>query len=346
MDQALKGGFTPLDIEDLRKNGGLKTGPHDASFSQRHKPTGTVGGFPVQHLESSSKYEGFVSGPKVKKQLLGPALRSGLSASGPVKFVGELEENLPEIEIINEVAPKTREELDLEGEMIKQTYINEGIQARNEAKAWADKMVAMAKKDIAKMYEDHNKECERIKIKTYEEANERAYAEGFSEGKDKGYEEGYTLGLRKCKETMQELLSALEGVVNGKDEIFQKYEAQLFDSIFTIANKVTSDSLKQRDKAVILKMLKSAAKGFRNSEYVKITLSKLDVEGMTTAEMDSLRDVFRDTQHIEIEVLKDAPAGTLILDSGSEITDAGIPTQLKMIENLGKGKFRDSGDDK
>ena len=26
---------------------------------------------------------------------------------------------------------------------------------------------------------------------------------------------------------------------------------------------------------------------------------------------------------------------------GAEITDAGVPTQLKMIEQLGKGKYRD-----
>lgn len=39
-------------------------------------------------------------------------------------------------------------------------------------------------------------------------------------------------------------------------------------------------------------------------------------------------------------MLKDAPSGTVIIDNGSEITDAGIQTQLKMIEELGRGKYR------
>ena len=39
-------------------------------------------------------------------------------------------------------------------------------------------------------------------------------------------------------------------------------------------------------------------------------------------------------------MLRDAPSGTVIIDNGSEITDAGIMTQLKMIEELGKGKYR------
>ena len=43
---------------------------------------------------------------------------------------------------------------------------------------------------------------------------------------------------------------------------------------------------------------------------------------------------------IRDRVLKDAPSGTVIIDNGSEITDAGIQTQLKMIEELGRGKYR------
>ena len=42
----------------------------------------------------------------------------------------------------------------------------------------------------------------------------------------------------------------------------------------------------------------------------------------------------------EAEVLPEAEPGTVIVDNGSEIVDAGIQTQLRMIQELGSGKFR------
>jgi DNA-binding NtrC family response regulator len=64
------------------------------------------------------------------------------------------------------------------------------------------------------------------------------------------------------------------------------------------------------------------------------------VEETVNVDLEDLTRIFGENQHIEFEILKEAPKGTLILDNGSEITDAGIHTQLKMIENLGKGKFK------
>ena len=41
-----------------------------------------------------------------------------------------------------------------------------------------------------------------------------------------------------------------------------------------------------------------------------------------------------------MELLPEAEPGTVIVDNGSEIVDAGIQTQLRMIQELGSGKFR------
>ncbi|MCL2086346.1 MAG: hypothetical protein FWH05_01970 [Oscillospiraceae bacterium] len=333
------GGFEPLNPEELRM------GPKRMTGIERKKPIGTVGGFAVHNNEREPTRTMLKSGPGLKpeRSRSRSPLRAGKSSpGGAMRLIGEFDDGLPEIEMISEVTSKTREEIEIEGEMIKQTYINEGIQAKNEAKGWADKMVAMAKTDIAKMYAEHNKEYEQIKADVYKTTEELARKDGYADGNAKGYEEGYATGLRKCKETMQELVAALEDVVNSKDQILKEYKQELFNSIFTISNKIIADSLKQRDKAVITKMLQAAAKGFRNSEYVKITLSKLDVDIMSEADMDCLRKVFRDTQHIEFEISKDAPSGTMILDNGSEITDAGTGTQLNMIKDLAEGKFKDN----
>ena len=58
------------------------------------------------------------------------------------------------------------------------------------------------------------------------------------------------------------------------------------------------------------------------------------------ADTDYFKKLFTNVKNVEVEVLKDAPGGTVIIDNGSEITDAGIQTQLKMIEELGRGKYR------
>ena len=90
-----------------------------------------------------------------------------------------------------------------------------------------------------------------------------------------------------------------------------------------------------------MKMLKEAGKRFRGSKNVKITLSGLDISDTSEVDEAILEEVFKGGSNIEFEILQDAPSGTLIIDNGTEITDASVSTQLKMIEQLGKGRYRD-----
>lgn len=270
---------------------------------------------------------------ELNKESIRPVLRAGPGNKKVDLKISYDEESPPEY--------AARDEVLAEYEQIKLALINEGEQAKNEAKSFAAGLIDKTQKDIRKLYDEANREAEEIKRKADEDGYKEGYGRGFDEGTEKGYSEGYNKGLRKCKDTLKELMTMLEEIPAQKDIVFKQYEHELFDAIFTIANKITVDSLKQKDKNVIQKMLREAAKSFRNSEYIKVSLSKLDVEEMGNAELDCLREIFRENQHVEFETVKDAPQGTLILDNGSEITDAGIATQLMMIEKLGKGKFRD-----
>ncbi|MCL2693843.1 MAG: hypothetical protein FWE60_01915 [Oscillospiraceae bacterium] len=238
-----------------------------------------------------------------------------------------------------------REEIIREYDALRQQYISEGEKARYDAKQWAQRLIETTENDIRKLYAKNEEDCAKMRKEADENGYKEGYDRGYALGDEKGYEEGYNKGLRKCKDTLKELISMLETIDNERDRFFKDHENQLFDAIFTIAGKITVDSLKQKEKAVITKMLREAAKGFRNSEFIKITLSKLDTEEMGTAGMDTLREIFRENQHVEFEIVKDAPSGTLIIDNGSEITDAGVATQLMMIEKLGKGKFREKAED-
>ena len=88
-------------------------------------------------------------------------------------------------------------------------------------------------------------------------------------------------------------------------------------------------------------MIHEAGRKYKTSKNVKITLSKLDVSEEAEIDEQLLKDVFKNCDNVEIEIQEDAPSGTLLIDDGSEITDASVMTQLKMVEQLGKGKYRD-----
>lgn len=215
----------------------------------------------------------------------------------------------------------------------------EAAQIMGRAKEAASELVAKTKEASDKHVEAARTEAEAMLNEAREKGRKVGYTEGYSDGDKRGYDEGYVKGLKKCKDTLVELKQLMEELSSEREEIFRTNERRMFDLIFDIAQKITVDSLKQRDKGVITKMLKEAGKGFRNSEHVKITLSELDVSDIA-AFSEEMSGYFTDSQHIEFEVLRDAPQGTLILDDGAEITDAGVNTQLKMIEELGRGKYR------
>ena len=106
-----------------------------------------------------------------------------------------------------------------------------------------------------------------------------------------------------------------------------------------IANKVTLDSMSVKDGTAAKKLIKKAAKEFRNSQLIRITLDKNGATEELAGDYEYLKELCGGA-NVEIELLADADPGTVIVDNGSEITDAGIQTQLKMIQELGSGKFR------
>lgn len=174
------------------------------------------------------------------------------------------------------------------------------------------------------------------------EAKNQGYSQGREEGLKKGGEEGYIQGLKKCHETLLELKKLNEDIVESRNSLIQNYERQVFDLVFAIAQKITVDSLKQKDKKVIEKMIKEASKDMRKAKNIRVTLSKLDLSEDMEADFASLSKLFADGVNVEFEVLSDAESGTLILDDGSKIIDAGVSTQLRMIKELGSGKYRDA----
>ena len=250
----------------------------------------------------------------------------------------EIEPEEDDIEYIREEDAKIeREKLIEEYEQLRQKYERESEEYILRAKEKAAEVYERTREIAHQTIDEARAECEVLK----KEASAEGLKQGYDEGYKKGYDEGYVNALKKCKDTLIELKQLSEDVVAHKGQIYLDYEHALFDAIFDIAQKITLDSLKQKDKAVIMKMLKEAGKRFRGSKNVKITLSGLDISDVSEVDEGILEEVFKGGSNIEFEILADAPSGTLIIDNGTEITDASVSTQLKMIEQLGKGRYRD-----
>lgn len=242
------------------------------------------------------------------------------------------------IELVSaEEAALERSKLVEEYEALREQYEQEAELFIRRAKEKAEEIYGKTKEAAKQIIEEARAEGERVRAEAKVEGKKQGYDEGYSQG----HEEGYVSALKKCKDTLVELKALNEAVTAQKEQLFLDYEHALFDTIFEIAQKVTIGSLKQKDKATITKMLRAAGKRYRSSKSVKITLSQLDVSEEAEIDETILKEIFRNDALIEIELLKDAPQGTLLIDSGSEITDASVSTQLKMIEQLGKRKYRD-----
>lgn len=113
---------------------------------------------------------------------------------------------------------------------------------------------------------------------------------------------------------LSEIKRLSEQMVSDKAELFDSYEVEIFDTVMEIVNRITLNSLGQKDKAVVKKTIKEAGKSFRGSEYVKLTLSKTDVSEEMAADTDYFKKLFTNVKNVEVEVLRTHRGGTVIIE--------------------------------
>lgn len=232
-------------------------------------------------------------------------------------------------------------------EELRDHYKREGEEYAQNLKSKAEKELARARADADNIREvAENQRMEKLRAleedsaKAMEKAQRSGYETGYSEGLQKGTDDGYAEGLKKCRDALQDLKSICEGVEKEKAALMAENRRGIFDIAIAVAEKITMTVFEQKDKNVLEKMITEAAKEFRNAKSVRVSLSRHDLSEDVETDLKLFEKCFSSTVNVEFEVL-DAEKGTLLLETDSEILDAGVSTQLKMIEELGKGKFRD-----
>lgn len=163
-----------------------------------------------------------------------------------------------------------------------------------------------------------------------------------ADGVQQGIAEGREQAKEQCARYIQASAQLLSEINNKKEALFKSYENVILETVLEIAKKVMLVSL-EKDAQLLLDMLRQAAKGFRNADLIKISLSGMDVTHELVSDLSFLRAVVGETPHIEIELLPQAEQGTCIIDDGREILDASVNTQLEMIRSLARSKKQDKG---
>lgn len=214
---------------------------------------------------------------------------------------------------------------------LKEQYIEQGKEVILEAKRRAEGIV-----------ENAGKQADDIVANAEENRNDvfiKARAEGFEQGK----KDGVAACMAAGQGILDEAREFSERINEAKVRLFEKYEQDIYETVMTIANKVTLNSMAVKDGTAAKKLIKKAAKDFRNSQMIRITLDENGACAEFAGDYEYLKELCGGVEHVEVELLPDAEPGTVIVDNGEEITDAGIQTQLKMIRELGSGKFDTDG---
>ena len=259
-------------------------------------------------------------------------------------FVVDMEDIDPEPEQPKEQQPT----IDLrELEELRDHYKREGEEYAQSLKRKAELELAKAREDAENIRTvAENQRLEKLRAleadneKALEKARKTAFEAGYNEGMQKGTDDGYAEGLNKCRDTLADLKSICDSVEQEKAALMAENRRGIFDIAIAVAEKITMTVFEQKDKRALEKMITEAAKEFRSAKSVRVSLSKLDLGEDVEADLKVLEKCFSSTVNVEFEVL-DTDRGTLLLETDSEILDVGVSTQLKMIEELGKGKFRD-----
>ncbi|MDE7280694.1 MAG: hypothetical protein K2N36_03010 [Ruminiclostridium sp.] len=255
------------------------------------------------------------------------------------------EENNSDSELIT----MTQEELD----SIRAQYRMDGEQYAEEMRVKTGIEIAHAKAEAEKMLEEAEMKASGILASAEdrvraaeEEARNHGYEQGYRQGVEKGAEDGFNRSMIDGRAALQELQNLCVTIEKEKNELMAENRRAIFDLSMGIAQKITMAVLNQKDKSVLQKMITNAAKEFRKAKRVKVTLSRYDLSEDVETDLKTFERCFLPSTEVEFEVLEDGEKGTLQIETDTEILDAGVSTQLRMIEELGSGKYRDKEPEK
>ncbi len=183
------------------------------------------------------------------------------------------------------------------------------------------KMTTDAKISTTAIIERANKECAILR--------DKAIAEGYAKGEADARAEF----LEKTTSQIESVEKLLCEINAHKNAYYVSNERELRDTLFLMVEKITKQELATKP-AIIENIISDAAKNFRNSDYIKISLADGEISRKLKTDGKLIREIIPYAKDVDIEILYDADEGTVILDNNSEIVDASVPTQLDFLKEI------------
>lgn len=192
-----------------------------------------------------------------------------------------------------------------------------------EAHQQAETIIAEAK--TAAMH--YLRQAENDNAIAAEKARKAGYTDGFASGKKES--------LAKCETYLKAAAGFLDEINSRKEAYYISNREEMKETVLELVKKITLQEIKT-DPRIIEGIIAQAAKNFRNSDYVKISLANGEVAQKLRTDANFVKELIPFIPDIEIEVLNEAEDNTVILDNGSEIIDASVPTQLDFLREIVK----------
>ena len=111
-----------------------------------------------------------------------------------------------------------------------------------------------------------------------------------------------------------------------------------------MVEKIVKAELKTAPE-MVERIIADAAKGFRNSDYIKISVADGEITRKLKTDEKLIKEIIPYIADIEIEILPDAEQGTVILDNNEEIVDASVPTQLEFLKEIMRNSRGENAED-
>lgn len=191
-------------------------------------------------------------------------------------------------------------------------------------------IISEAKLAARAIIESAEAEAEEIRRRVKEEAA-TLLAEARMNGYKEGLEQGRVKAQLEAKQLLDEIKALMERLDGDKESLLAQTKTDTIDLAFTIAEKVLEQRL-VADRKMFLKLYEKAVKDINAENWVKISVSKQEIE-FVTRHSEYLLSMVKGAERLEIEVLEDAPPGTCIVETSEKIVDTGIHTQIGMLRD-------------
>ena len=190
-------------------------------------------------------------------------------------------------------------------------------------------------------------EAEALKEQLKAEWEQRMKA-AEEDGFKKGYEDGIRAGRQDAEKETDELVkerlagfeqdarNAIAQISLAKEESLKRYQDELLDCALAVAEKVICVSLHTSGE-VMKRMILSAAKNLKKSEWAKVYIDRFDYTMMMEGDADALNWLSELSDSIKFVVMDREGEGTCIIETPSEIVDISVNTQMENIREIVSG---------